>query len=120
MHGIYNHHVADAPSFADVYVELSVILAGVPLIAYNMDFDWRMLIQTSAHYRLPPVRTGARHCAMKQYAQYWGAWQIGRGGYRWQKLGEAARQQGVTVANAHDAVGDCQMTYALLRRMADG
>lgn len=48
VHGISNEAVADAPTFADLHTTLSGILAGVPLIAYNMDFDWRMLQQSSA------------------------------------------------------------------------
>ena len=40
VHGIYDTDVEDAPSFREIYVELSKMLAGEVLIAYNMDFDW--------------------------------------------------------------------------------
>jgi DNA polymerase-3 subunit epsilon len=118
VHGIYDADVADAPSYADIYVQVSALLAGAPLVAYNMDFDWRMLLQTTALYQLPPIKTGTRHCAMKRYAQFWGDWNSYRNDYRWQKLGEAATQQGVDVLNAHDAVGDCVMTLGIMQKMA--
>src|SRR5262245_33517048 len=38
VHGITNDMLETAPRFADLYVRLSTILAGQPLIAYNMDF----------------------------------------------------------------------------------
>jgi len=119
IHGISNEMLQDAPTFADLYVQLSVMLAARPLIAYNMDFDWRMLLQSAALYGLPPVRTGARHCAMKNYATYRGSLRQG-GGYRWFKLGEACKQERIRVQNAHTALGDCQMTLALLQKMGAG
>ena len=48
IHGITNEVLADAPLLQDLYTDLSIKLAGVPLVAYNMDFDWRLLKQTFA------------------------------------------------------------------------
>lgn len=118
VHGITDHDVVEAPSYADLYVQLSAMLAGIPVVAYNMDFDWRILVQTTTLYQLPPIRTGARHCAMKRYAQFWGDWNAYRNDYRWQKLSDAAVQQKITVENAHDAIGDCIMTLGILQKMA--
>jgi len=119
VHGIYDLDVADAPTFKDIYIDVSKMLAGQVVIAYNMDFDWRMLQQSSAKYRLPDIRTGKRDCAMKQYAKYHGKWNSQRRSYVWHKLGNAAAQEGIAVENAHDAVGDVLMTLALIHKMAD-
>ena len=117
IHGIYDADVADAPDFADLYVTLSATLAGMPMVCYNVEFDWRMLVQSAGLFGLPPLRTGARHCAMKQYARYRGQ-KNANGAYRWQKLTQAAKQQRIKVEDAHDALGDSRMTLALIYKMA--
>ena len=119
VHGIYDADVEDAPAFSQVYLELSKQLAGETVIAYNMDFDWRMLQQTSGKYRLPNIRTGKRDCAMKQYARFNGKWNSRRRSYVWHKLASAVEQEGLEIGNAHDAVGDVMMTLALIKKMAE-
>lgn len=118
VHGITNDMLRDAPPFSELYVKLSALLAGQTLVAYNMDFDWRMLAQTAALYGLPNVFTGPRHCAMKEYAKYRGQFDLKKRGYRWYSLSEACKQQRIKVENAHDALGDVLMTLALIKKMA--
>lgn len=117
IHGISDADVLNAPTFLDLYVQLSSLLAGAPLVAYNMEFDWRLLVQSAGRYRLPLLRSGTQHCAMKQYARYKGQ-RRPDGTFRYHKLSDAARQLRITVDNAHSAVGDCRMTLALIHRMA--
>jgi len=119
VHGISNAMVQDQPTFADLYVKLSSVLAGGVLVAYNMDFDWRIIKQSAAPYKLHVPRTKARHCAMKQYAMFWGEKKRAYGDYRWHKLGEAAQHQGIPVQDAHSALGDVRMTLALIHKMAE-
>lgn len=119
VHRITDEMVKDAPTFPDVYVKLSVLLAGQTLIAYNMDFDWRMLNQTIAKYGLIPLRTGTRHCAMKEYARYKGQFDLRKRSYRWHSLSEACKQQRIPLANVHSALGDVRLTLALMRKMAE-
>lgn len=118
VHGISNEMLADAPAFADVYTTLSIKLAGAPLIAYNMDFDWRLLQQTIGLYKLPMLRVGTRHCAMKQYAIFRGTWNTKRRSYKWHSLSSAATYEKITVVDAHSALGDVRMTLKLMERMA--
>jgi len=117
IHGISNEMLVDAPGLEDLYTELSIKLAGVPLVAYNMDFDWRLMQQTFAIRKLPIFSSGKRHCAMKQYAQFRG--QRGNRGYKWHKLGMAASYEKIEVKDAHTALGDVRMTLALMQRMAE-
>jgi len=119
VHGISNAMVQGKPTFADLYAQLSGLLAGAVLVAYNMDFDWRILLQSGAPYGLPALRPKARDCAMKQYAAFWGQKKGGYADYRWHKLAEAAAQQGIIVQDAHSALGDVRMTLALIRKMAE-
>ena len=119
VHGIYDSDVAEAPSFKQVYIKLSALLAGQVVIAYNIDFDWRMLQQTAARYRLPDVRLGKRDCAMKQYARFKGVRKSNGRAYTWHKLANAVRQEGLLVTKAHDALDDARMTLALIHKMAE-
>lgn len=119
VHGITNAMLASAPDFLDVYVQLSALFAGSTLVAYNMDFDWRMLLQSLALNQMPMIRSGSRHCAMKQYARFHGTYNSMRGDYRWHKLAVAAKHMQIEVLDAHSAVGDCRMTLALIYAMAE-
>jgi DNA polymerase-3 subunit epsilon len=118
VHGITNEMVKDAPTLDDIYVSLSSKLAGSHVVAYNMDFDWRMLSQSLGLYKLPLFRTGERHCAMKQYAAYRGAWNTEHRSYVWHNLGKAASYEKIEVVDAHTALGDVKMTLQLMKRMA--
>ncbi len=119
IHGIRDPDVRNAPSFTRIYIKLSALLAGQVVVAYNMDFDWRMLQQTAARYRLPDVRIGKRDCAMKQYARFKGARKDKGRNYVWHKLVNAVRQEGLEISRAHDALDDARMTLALIHKMAD-
>ena len=118
IHGITDGDVAGAPSFKDVYIRLSMLLAGQVVIAYNMDFDWRMLQQSAARYTLPDVRIGRRDCAMKQYSRFKGLRKDSGRNYVPHKLVNAARQEGLSITRAHDALDDARMTLALIHKMA--
>lgn len=118
IHGITNEMLVDAPTFSDVYTDLSIKLAGSVLIAYNIDFDWRLLKQSADAHKLPMFRVKEKQCAMKTYAKYHGAWNPSQGDYKWQRLGNAALIEDIEVIDAHSALGDVRMTLALLERMA--
>lgn len=114
VHGIYDSDVEDAPNFKDIYTELSKLLAGQMVIAYNMTFDRRMMRQSGAEYELNWGK-----CAMIQYAQYRGQRRKGWRSYKWHRLGSAVAQEGLQVKDAHNALGDARMTLALIQKMAE-
>jgi DNA polymerase-3 subunit epsilon len=118
IHGITNEMLADAPTMADLYIPLSAKLAASTLIAYNMEFDWRMLQQSLAVYGLPLPVGVKRQCAMQAYARYYGQRSPRSGGYAWQSLSSACRQQNIRLEYEHSALGDARATLALLRQMA--
>ena len=119
VHGISNEMVQDAPTFMDIYTTVSSLLAGSVLIAYNMDFDWKMLQQSVGVYHLPMFRVQKRDCAMKQYARYRGIWNGKYRSYRNFKLSDAVAYEQLTVVNAHTAVGDIIMTLELIKKIAN-
>ncbi len=119
IHGIHDRDVAGAPSFRQIYIQLSVLLAGQIMVAYNMDFDWRLLQQTASIYNLPEPRVAKRDCAMQQYARYKGERKSNGRSYRPHKLSAAAQREGLAATGAHTALGDARMTLALLRKMAE-
>lgn len=120
IHGITNDMVATAPSWADIHDDVCRIVSNTPLVIYNADYDMRLMAQTAAFYGLQPVAaTAGVHCAMLAYAEFYGDWNDYKGSYRWQRLTNAAAQQGVvTDGQAHRALADVMMTLGVLQAMA--
>ena len=122
VHGISPEMVKDAPTI-DRYLErLMDLLMGRRIVVFNAPYDSRLLSQSlrdvGCHdwdvYGLKWVDV------MVPYARYWGQWNSWRKSYKWQSLTHACAQQKVEVAGAHRALGDCRMTLALLRKIAEG
>jgi DNA polymerase-3 subunit epsilon len=119
VHGITVSDVKDAPTIGQLAAELNELMHGRPVAIYNVKFDTRMLSQSikaakaSSSYHW--LYDQEWQCVMEAYAEYWGAWNSRYGSYRWQSLTDACRQQGVKVADAHDALGDARLTAALIR-----
>jgi len=117
VHHIDQTMLTDAPSFAQIWPQVSALLAGKTVITYNADFDFRMVAASlSAHRMTAEVARHQQnrtfwHCLMQQYARHVGA-------YRWQRLEVALREQGLPVSNTHRALADAQAAYALLVHLA--
>lgn len=124
IHGITDAMLAGAPTWSEIHDRFCALVRGRQVVAYNRDFDTRVLAQTARRYALPlpveidPSVVDRMHCAMQAYAAFRGEWSEEKGCYRWQKLSAAAEQQGVTVGNAHRALGDCVMTLGIIRAMS--
>ncbi|HGT2748147.1 TPA: 3'-5' exonuclease [Pseudomonas aeruginosa] len=119
IHGITDQMVAAAPGWADVRAQLLELLAsGRHLVIYNASYDLRLIRQSDALHGLETPDMAA-HCAMLTYAEHWGELDRRGIGYRWQRLGNAAVQQGVKIqGQAHRALADCLTTLGILRAMA--
>ena len=125
IHGITDAMLAEAPTWSEVHDRFCDLVEGRQVVIYNQEFDVRVIGQTARRYGLPAPQgfdlvldPGRIHCAMQAYARFHGEWNAEKGQYRWQKLSAAAAQQGVTVTNAHRALGDCLMTLGVVRAMA--
>ena len=125
IHGITDAMLAEAPTWSEVHDRFCDLVEGRQVVIYSREFDTRVITQTARRYGLPAPQGfdlaldgSAVHCAMQAYAEFRGEWSAEKGQYRWQKLSAAAAQQGVTVTNAHRALGDCLMTLGVVRAMA--
>lgn len=122
IHGITDDMVVNAPTWREVSPKVLDILQGKTVIIYNAVYDRKMMHQTAERWGMPKTdwKTHAEFvCAMEAYAEFWGDWNSYHQSYRWQRLTQAVSQQGLEVANAHNALGDCLMTLALCRKMKE-
>jgi DNA polymerase-3 subunit epsilon len=117
VNGISNAMVEAAPSFADLYPQIAALLAGRTVVAYNVDFDRRMLAQSCRRYDLELFEANW-NCAMIAYAEWFGAWSPYKHDYYWQSLDTARAEFNLGHAHSHDATGDCRATLALIKTLA--
>lgn len=129
IHSITNEMVANAPGWKDIHNKVISLLRPTGFIAYNSDFDARLMVQTAdishALHEDPVAEVleiNAMHdCAMLLYAEFYGQWNEQRGSYRWQRLTAAAEQQGVKAeGQPHRALSDCLLTLGIIKAIAAG
>lgn len=121
IHGISDEMVQHAPTWAKIGPQVRKLLMGQNVIIYNAVYDRKMMHKSDERAGLDRVDYKAEAvywCAMEAYAEHWGEWNDYHGNYRWQKLTNAAAQQGVQIVNAHRAKGDCLMTLGVIRAIA--
>ncbi|HEV2072261.1 MAG TPA: 3'-5' exonuclease [Thermomicrobiales bacterium] len=118
IHGILDHHVARAPAWNQVHIELMSILRGRRVIVFNAAYDQKMIRQCCSHFRLMPPSC-AWECAMLAYAEYVGERSEWGRGYRWHRLEKAATAFGI-VPGGHRARADAEACRQVVLRMAMG
>ncbi|AVJ18298.1 MULTISPECIES: 3'-5' exonuclease [Serratia] len=119
IHGITNEMVASAHSWPFVFVhQVAHIIAGREIVIYNADYDIRLIKQSCEITNMIGAINIPSHCAMLAYAEFYGQ-KGNRGGYKWQKLTNAAAQQGVIIEGTpHRALSDCLTTLGVIKTMA--
>lgn len=120
IHGITDQMVQSAPTWGDIWLDVSMTLAGRNVVVYNAVYDRKMMHQAAEAAGLPKFewKEHARWwCAMEAFAVVYGDWNDYRQSYRWQKLTTAARYYNLPVTNAHSALGDCLMTLGVCKGM---
>jgi DNA polymerase-3 subunit epsilon len=108
IHGITMKMLAGAPSYPELVPTLIKTLEGKWVIAYNADFEERLLRQT-AQRNGGPILSLPWSCAMLHYSRFVGEWMEYKREYKWQRLPGAG----------HNAVADCRATLELVQRMAN-
>lgn len=116
IHGIHDADVVSAPSWSEIHDHLCGLLDGHPVVVYNVAFDRRLIGQSCGRHGLP-APNAAWECAMRAYAEFFGAAVPGRGGFRLQKLQVAAATFGA-VGGGHRAAGDALACRAIVVGMA--
>lgn len=119
IHGIRNEDVANARDWHAVFKDVRGILANKDLVIYNSDYDTKLMNWSCKLRGIVYDRTWiSEWCAMLWYANIWKDLDDFYGTYRWQRLSNAASQQKLMVKDAHNALGDCLMTLALINKLA--
>ena len=114
IHGITNDQVRDQPIFPQVAKIISFVLEGKNVLAYNADFDIKLLWHMFRKYEVEVPKTVATACVMDEFSQWVGDWSDKKQGYKWQKL------PNLSGLPPHDSYSDCVSTILLLERMAGG
>lgn len=112
-HGIDLHMLKDAPTFKDIYPKLYNILNGKLVVAYNIEFENRILMQTTKKYaceapNVPNIKFELQ-CAMHRYSGFIGEWSDYHKDYKWQKLPRVA----------HNVIEDCLAVLNIIKEMAN-
>ncbi|WP_158147702.1 3'-5' exonuclease [Vibrio cincinnatiensis] len=119
IHGIVDSDVMFSPTFDKVWNEIKGIFFDRTVIAYNFDFDFRMIAQSLSDFDYPEHNLLAffsySFCAMHWYAEFYGAVNS-HGSFAWQRLTAACEQQNIDVSGlkAHRSLSDCEMTRRLI------
>jgi len=119
-HGITDERVAAAPTFPQVYPSIRESLDGKLVLAYNANYDWRMLDASCDRHKLPRIVPLAYECIMELYATWWGDWNDYHESFRWQKLTTACQRFGIDVGQEHRALDDCKSALGVLKAIGEG
>lgn len=103
--GITNEDVADAREFDELRPMLSKLVSGRPVLAWNAEFDVAVLRRSGSGVQVrEPV------CAMTLWSMYVGTWDARYQDWRRWKLGDAAREAGVSIPGTlHRARADAEL-----------
>lgn len=107
VHGIDDHTVADAPTFAELAPELLALLDGAVFVAHNADFDLPLVEHAFARAGIR-YRPAGVACTLD-------AFRLLEPGARSHRLESLSERHGIALDDAHDARGDVLATVELLR-----
>lgn len=105
IHGISSAMVADAPTIDAIAPMICKILAGRPVVIYNVGFDAQFLHRAG----IWPEET---YCLMQAAQDYFGA-------SRWPRLDVACYKLGVERKAAHRALADADDARRVLLKIAE-
>lgn len=119
VHGITMERVANAATFNDLWHAIRQIIDGRQKVAYNADFEWRILDDQLHNAQMGQGHRKDWQCAMLAYAQYHGEWNPRFKSWKYQKLVTACKTFDVNLENAHSAAADALATLEVIKAMAD-
>lgn len=116
--GITPEQLMEAPTFKDLYPQISAILDGERWVAYNAGFDVGALDRECSNARLPLLTNAGVFDAAQIAAEYLGNWNEKRQWFEMVKLADAATRLGLMLGAAHTAQADAAATYDILCAIA--
>jgi DNA polymerase-3 subunit epsilon len=117
VHRITNRMVAQAPDFVEVYPAVKALLEGRLVVAYNADFDRKMMRSACAFRGLAEIQPARWMCAMEAYAAFNGEASWHRPGFRWMSLEKATRRLRIPQPT-HRASADARACRSVVMALA--
>ena len=114
IHGINDAMVLDARPWPEVWLRIRPLLSGKLFVAYNADFDLRMMRQSYEQYRLPWRENLQPFDLLKLYSQFRGVWDSSHRSWKYFSLDEAGKHSGIALPNAHRSLADTLLARELL------
>ena len=118
-HGLTASMLKKYPRWTEIEPLVRQTLSGRSVIAFNAEFEQRLLDQTSRRWKTPPIRMHP-YCAMLAYAELRGKWDRKKGDYRWIGLEDACLREGISTENSHSALADTIRLLQLLPVLQKG
>jgi len=118
IHGISNDMVQKSPAWPILWMQIRPLLLNKIIVAYNSDFDHRLLQQSHALYKLPWRDRLTFFDLLTLYAKFRGEWDANRRSWRYFSLDQAGKSSNIALPNAHRATADTLLTHALLHDIA--
>jgi len=112
IHHITNEQVVNQPTFPQIAKMVSFVLRNKHVVAWNLDFDWKLLVHMFKKYDIPKPEVGGLSCSMDKYSEWCGEWSPKKDGFKWQRLPNFLGE------DAHDAQVDCRNTLKAIEKMA--
>jgi DNA polymerase-3 subunit epsilon len=119
IHGITNDMVQKAPAWPILWQQVRPLLLNKTIVAYNSDFDYRLIVQSHARYKLPWKDSLSFFDLLKLYSRFRGEWDSVRRSWRYFSLEQAGKSANITLPNAHRSTADTLLTRELLHYIAN-
>jgi DNA polymerase III epsilon subunit-like protein len=118
IHHITDKEVASAPAWPILWPRIRSFLYSRPVAAYNAPFDYRMMQQSHARYRLPWRDNLNMVDVLPIYSDYRAVWDPTRRSMKYFKLEEAGAYFHIPLLNEHRSEADALLVRALLHCIA--
>ena len=112
IHKISNEQVINQPTFPQIAKIISFVLRNKHVVAWNLDFDWKLLVHMFKKYEIEKPQVAGLSCSMDKYSEWAGEWSPKKDGFKWQRLPNFLGE------DAHDAQVDCRNTLKAIQKMA--
>jgi len=118
IHGITDVMVQKAPAWPVAWMQIRPLLVNRLIVAYNSEFDQRMMQQTHTRFRMPWKDPLNFVDLLRIYAQFHGEWDPIRRSWKYHSLEKAGKLCGIPLPNAHRAAADTLLTRELLHHIS--
>jgi DNA polymerase-3 subunit epsilon len=112
IHKITNVQVQHQPLFRQVAKLIAFVLKDKHVVAFNADFDWKLLIHMFKKYNQELPEISGVSCCMDKFSEWTGEYSEKKGGFKWQPLPNFS---GTT---SHDAFNDCLNTLKVMQKLS--